>query len=208
MKTTIYVTRHGQTQWNVEGRMQGHQDSPLTEQGISQASWLRDTLHHLDFAAIYTSSSLRARRTAEILLHQRSCDVIGSDDLREIYMGDWEGRTGQEVQQQDPAAFRTFWDDPHLYTPTNGGESYYDLQKRVLPLLNLILKEHEGKTILIVTHAGTLKVILSYFEGRSLARLWHPPFISPTALCKVIVEDQQPFIELYGDTSHYQEVNE
>lgn len=67
-KTTIYITRHGQTQWNVEKRMQGRQDSPLTEQGMRQAMWLRDALKHVDFDAMYASPSPRARRTAEILL--------------------------------------------------------------------------------------------------------------------------------------------
>src|SRR5437660_4539262 len=92
-KTTIYIARHGQTQWNVEKRMQGRQDSPLTEQGIRQATWLRDTLKHVDFDAMYTSPSPRARRTAEILRHQRERELTLHGDLQEIHMGSWEGKT-------------------------------------------------------------------------------------------------------------------
>jgi probable phosphoglycerate mutase len=61
--------------------MQGHQDSPLTELGIRQATWLRDALHDIEFDGIYASSSPRAKKTAEIIRDQRSCEVIGCDDL-------------------------------------------------------------------------------------------------------------------------------
>jgi len=208
LKTTIYITRHGQTQWNVEERMQGFQDSPLTEQGIQQALWLRNALQHVHFDVLYTSPSQRAEKTAEILHEQRDCELICHDDLREIYMGDWEGRTRQEVQLQSPDAYVAFWETPHLYIKENGGESYYDLQKRAIGFVNSLLLRHEGETILIVTHAATLKTILNYFAGRALAQLWQPPFIHPTALCKVIAENQRFLIELHGDISHYQDEQE
>lgn len=185
--------------------MQGRHDSPLTERGIRQATWLRDALDHTNFTAIYTSSSARTRRTAEILRHQRSCEIICQDELREIHMGDWEGQTRWEIEQKYPAAYTAFWETPHLYRPESGGESYADVQERVLPLLNSVLTKHEGETVLLVTHAGPLKLILSHFEERPLARLWQPPIIHPTALCKVVVDHQRSFIELYGDTSHYRE---
>jgi broad specificity phosphatase PhoE len=204
-KTTIYITRHGQTQWNLEGRMQGHQDSPLTELGIRQATWLRDALHAIEFDGIYASSSPRAKKTAEIIRDQRSCEVIGCDDLREIAMGKWEGMIGKEIQQSHPLAYDAFWQTPHLYTPENGGESFYDLQKRVIPFIDALISENEGKTILIAAHAGTVKTIMGYFEDRPLADFWNPPMIHPTALSKVIVDNQHAHIALYADTSHHQE---
>jgi probable phosphoglycerate mutase len=204
-KTTIYIVRHGQTQWNAEKRMQGQCDSPLTEQGIRQATWLRDALHNIDFDAIYSSSSPRARRTAEILRHQRERELTLHNDLQEIYMGSWEGKTQQELRQNHAAAYTAFWETPHLYHPENGGESFHDMQSRVIPLIDSLLTRQQGKTILIVTHTVTLKIIMSHFEKRSLAQLWHPPYIHPTALCKVIIENQQPSIELHGDISHYQD---
>jgi probable phosphoglycerate mutase len=118
-------------------------------------------------------------------------------------MGDWEGQMYRELEARYPQEFFAFWNTPHLFKSTSGGESYYDLQERVLPLLKTIIARHEGEEILIVTHAGTLKTILGHFEGRPLADLWKPPIIQPTALCKVVIEDNNPAIELYGDTSHY-----
>lgn len=202
-KTTLYITRHGQTEWNVAKIMQGHHDSPLTELGVSQATWLSEALSHIDFAAIYSSSTLRARRTAEILLRQRSIEVVAHDHLREIYMGEWEGRKASELEERYSEEFAAFWNNPHLFKPVHGGESYYDLQERVVPLLKTIIARHEGEEVLIVTHAGTLKMIMGHFGKRPLADLWKPPIIEPTGLCKVVIEDGSPTIELYGDTSHY-----
>ncbi|SRR5579884_1807386 len=202
-KTTLYITRHGQTEWNVAKIMQGHHDSPLTELGVSQVTWLSESLSHIDFAAIYSSSTLRARRTAEILRRQRSLEVVAHDHLCELYMGEWEGQKYGELEERYPEAFSAFWNNPHLFKPVNGGESYYDLQERVLPLLKTIIARHEGEEVLIVTHAGTLKMILGYLGKRPLADLWKPPVIEPTGLCKVVIEDGRATIELYGDTSHY-----
>lgn len=182
--------------------MQGRLDSSLTDKGIQQATWLRDALNTVDFSVIYASPSPRTVKTAEILRHQRATEIVGHDDLREIDMGVWEGQTHQEVEQQFAASHTAFWETPHLYTPENGGESFYDVQKRVLPLFKILLEKHEGETILIVTHTVTLKTIMCHCESRPLERLWHPPFIHPTALCKVVVKDQQHSIELYGDMSH------
>jgi probable phosphoglycerate mutase len=120
-------------------------------------------------------------------------------------MGSWEGKTQQELRQKHAAAYTAFWETPHEYQPENGGESFHDVQSRVVPLIDALLTKHQGKTILIVTHTVTLKTIMSHFEKRSLAQLWRPPYIHPTALCKVVVEDRRPSIELHGDTSHYQE---
>jgi broad specificity phosphatase PhoE len=204
-KTTVYLVRHGQTEWNAARKMQGHQDSPLTELGIKQASHLQNAIQHLNFDVVYASPSLRARRTAEILCEQRAGEIIFNDDLREIHLGNWEGQYIADLQQQYAVAYTAFWEQPHLYQPENGGESFFDLQKRVVPLFTSILDRHAGETVLIVAHGATLKTILAHVEKRPLAHLWHPPILHPTALCKIGVEDQQPFVEVYGDVSHYRE---
>src|SRR5690242_3725629 len=124
-RTTLYITRHGQTQWNVAGRAQGRHDSPLTELGIQQATWLSEALRPIDFAAIYSSSTLRARRTAEILRDKRPIEVIAHDHLRELHMGNWEGQKHSELQERFPEEYFAFWHTPHLFRAVSGGESYY-----------------------------------------------------------------------------------
>ncbi|REK71191.1 histidine phosphatase family protein [Paenibacillus paeoniae] len=205
MKTKLYLTRHGQTEWNVEQKLQGHQDSPLTEQGINHAAWLSESLRHVNLDIIYASSSPRTLKTADILRYDRAIDIVPEDDLREISMGSWEGQRNSDIESHSPDKHYDFWNNPHLYEPTNGGETYHDLQQRVLPKVQDIISRHTGKNILIVTHAAALKTIMTFFEGRELADLWTPPILHSTALCKVVCEGDRFTIELYGDTSHYKE---
>ncbi|MBP3964035.1 histidine phosphatase family protein [Paenibacillus lignilyticus] len=204
MKTTIYLTRHGETKWNVEGRLQGHMDSDLTELGVRQAGWLGNSLQDVPFDAIYTSISPRAQRTAEIIRGTRGMDVIPCEELKEIYLGTWEGRKFTELEQTFPDEHVAFWNAPHRYQPSNGGESFVQLRERVIPKVKAIEAAHQGGTILIVTHAVALKTIMAFFKGDPLEQLWSPPHIHPTSLNKVVTTKNRYHIELHGDISHYE----
>ncbi|NEN82299.1 histidine phosphatase family protein [Paenibacillus elgii] len=205
MQTTMYLTRHGQTEWNSKKKMQGHLDSPLTDYGMRQAEWLKERLESVHFDAIYSSSSPRAFHTARIVSGNRPVPISTLDSLKEINMGLWEGQQIDQIQQQFPIPYDHFFNEPHLYRPTGHGESYSELLERTIPALNRILEEHQGQQVLIVTHRITLKVIMSYFLGKQLHEIGDMPDIHPTALCKIIMNDEVPKIELYGDTSHYRE---
>ncbi|MBU7317152.1 histidine phosphatase family protein [Paenibacillus oleatilyticus] len=205
MQTTLYLTRHGQTEWNLNKKMQGHLDSPLTDYGMRQAEWLKERLENIQFDAIYSSSSPRAVSTAQILSGNRPLPISTLDSLKEINMGLWEGQQIDWIQQQFPVQYDLFFNDPHLYRPTGHGESYSELLERTIPALNHILAEHQGQQVLIVTHRITLKVIMSYFLGKPLHEIGSMPDIHPTALCKMIMNNDVPKVELYGDTSHYRE---
>jgi broad specificity phosphatase PhoE len=206
MRTTLYLTRHGETEWNVVKKMQGHKNSPLTALGELQAAWLGESLRDTQIDVIYSSSSQRTIETAEIICAHRDIQFIKTDNLREIYMGLWEGELTSDIQQNDPEQFHNFWNRPHMYNPINGGESFYDLQARVIPFVQRLIEEYKGKTLLLVTHAATLKVLMNYFDKNSLERLWDLPFIQSTSLSKVVIDNTYTKIELYGDTSHYQDI--
>nr|BBH87269.1 phosphatase [Thermosporothrix sp. COM3] len=204
MKAPRSITRHGERQWNSERRLHGWQDSPLTVLGVCQAQWLGEALREVAFTAIYTSPSQRTRKTAK-LIGAHHCDILSQDALRDLCKGDWEGKAREELQQREPEIFAAFWSRPHLYWPVNGGESFYDLRERVQPFLHSVLEEQKGETLLLVTHAATLKTIMAFFDERPMERLWEPPAAYPTGLCKVVIEEQKPLIELYGDISHDRE---
>lgn len=206
MKTTLFLTRHGETEWNVEGKLQGHKDSPITILGKRQASWLSSSLKGIDFDAIYSSTSLRAHHTAEIVRDKRKLDIFPSDSLKEINLGSWEGQKRSDIENIFPYEHKAFWNAPHLYTPTNDGESFSQLQDRVIPKIKDIISNHRGGNVLIVTHAITLKVIMGYFREDPLEKLWTSPRIQPTSLNKVVIEETGCNIELHGDISHYQSV--
>ncbi len=200
--TKLYLTRHGQTNLNVSGVFQDHDNSTLTELGISQALWLSERLKNIDFDAIYSSSSSRAIQTAHILRGSRSLDIRTCDALREIDVGDWKGQTHDEIKKRYPVESAHFFEAAHLYKPLSG-ESFVDVGNRVVPAINSIILLNTGKTILVVAHSISLKMIMSYFESRSLDRFWEPPHIGPTSLSIVEIENGNTQISLYGDTSHY-----
>jgi broad specificity phosphatase PhoE len=202
-KTTLYLTRHGETEWNAQGRIMGHLDSPLTDRGVQQAIWLRDALKDQPFAAIYASSSQRTRTTAEILRDTRELPIIADDRLREIYLGNWEGLMSQEIKQKYPEEFSLYRHAPELYQASNGGETFLQLQQRIMPCINELISQHEGQEILIVTHAITLKTVLTAFEQRPIKYVRQPPLVLWASLSKVVVENGIATIELYADTSHY-----
>ncbi|GLI08846.1 phosphatase [Paenibacillus tyrfis] len=162
-------------------------------------------MENIQFDAIYSSSSPRALNTAPIVSGNRPVQISTLDSLKEINMGLWEGQQIDHIQQQYPTPFDRFFNEPHLYRPTGRGESYLELLERTIPAFNHILAEHQGQQVLIVTHRITLKVIMSYFLGKPLHEIGGMPDIHPTALCKIILDNDVPKVKLYGDTSHYRE---
>lgn len=202
--TTIYLVRHGQTKWNVEHKLQGHQDSPLTELGIKQAQWLGESIQDEQIDIIYSSSSLRARRTAELIRDLKGIDIIESNDLREINLGIWEGKSQEEVKELYPEQFHYFWHDPEKFN-VQSSETFQDVSKRAINKLHQIISINQGKSILIVTHAVVVKLIMAYFEDRHMKDIWNPPYIHPASLCKIELVMNKSDIILYGDTRHYKE---
>lgn len=201
--TTLYLTRHGQTEWNLEGRLQGRKDSPLTEKGERHAGWLGESLADVPLDAIYSSSSPRAVRTAEILRGKRPIQLHAVEDLQEVDMGHWEGRTGADIEAGSRDEYEAFWKEPHRYEPTNGGESFVQLGNRVVPAIERILNENHGRSILVVTHAAVLNLLMTAFNGQAISEMWKPPILESTCLCKVVYGPGGMNVELHGDVSHY-----
>ena len=213
--TVIYLTRHGQTEWNRQGRLQGHRDSPLTNLGRQQAEWLKERLAGEPLEAIYSSISRRALETASILRGERTTAIQPLEELREINLGIWEGMETEQIAVDYPVAYAQFFAEPELYVPptcpgsgtnTSSGESYRQLQERALPVIERILAAHPGQRVLVVTHRITLKVIMAYYQRKVLCEVGKLPDILPTALCKVKVSGGLPQVALLGDTSHYREL--
>lgn len=201
--TTVYLTRHGQTEWNVQQRMQGHQDSPLTPLGVQQAEWLGKGLQEVHLDAVYASSSPRTLRTAEIILGERKIPVTACDEFKELCMGSWEGCESPALKLAEPEQFRYFWEDPEKFG-VEGSETFAQVQERALNRLQEIISTHEGQTVLIVTHTVVIKVLMAYFEARPMNKLWELPYIHPTCLCRIDIKEGVPEIVLHGDISHYE----
>jgi len=200
--TKLYLTRHGQTEWNLERRWQGQKDSKLTELGELQAEWLGKRLNEIEIDMIISSSSGRAVKTAEIIRGDREIIIEYNDNLREINLGEWEGLLYSEIELLYTEEEYNFWNFPHLYKPV-GGETFMQVVERASNEIEKIILEYKGKNIVIVTHGITLKLLMAYFENKDLKDLWNGAAMHPTCLSIVEIEKDYPNIILHGDTSHY-----
>jgi probable phosphoglycerate mutase len=148
--TTLLLARHGETDWNREGRYQGWADPPLNEAGREQARRLRDQLRETPFDAVYSSDLRRAHETAEIVAAPHDVPVIADPGLREIDVGSWSGLTHAELEQRFPGAERP------------DGETREQHLARVLATVERIARVHPGERLLIVTHGGSMRALRSH----------------------------------------------
>jgi broad specificity phosphatase PhoE len=171
----LHIVRHGETLWNTEGRMQGHLDSPLTPKGKAQALLVKKCLAFETIDFVYSSSCKRAMETAKIISGEKKIHPV--DELREIKLGVMEGRSTDYVNMHYKNEYDTFWNKPSEFK-VKGSETFKELQKRVVSAVKKIIRNHSGKSILLISHAAVIKTILVYFEGISLDKIWNPPYIT------------------------------
>lgn len=172
--TTLHLVRHGQTNWNLEKRVQGQTESELTALGQQQAKDIGEVLQDVKFDSAYASSSIRAHDTAKFILEHHDLPLQLHDNLREIFLGAWEGHLYEDMKTAYPEDHQHFWQDPSLFA-MNGAESFYDIQKRAIAILEDIIQQESGKTILIVSHGIWIKTLLAFIEQRHMKDLWLPP---------------------------------
>ena len=199
MKTTIYLIRHGQTEWNAEKRMQGRMDSPLTALGIEAAKQLAPELPEV--GALYASPLGRTMQTADILF--QGLEIHRDDRLREIDMGDWEGRLQSELDVEEPELHARFWKEPHRYSK-EGAETVDQVAERAVEFFQEVVERHAGETVAVVSHTVVIRSILFSIEPRELSEFWNPPAIYPASVSEVEFVDDIPRIVRFGCTVHHE----
>ena len=197
----IYFTRHGETLWNTLGKMQGRQNSDLTEKGLSNAKKLGLALNNIDFDVVYCSPSGRAIQTATAIIGDRDIELIKNDNLLEMNFGIWEGMTHDEVGELYPVEKHNFWNIPENYE-TMGGETFEEILSRVRTFLTEIITNPNLETVLLVSHAITTKTIYAVLNDCELSEFWNSPFVSDTCLSIVEIKDGQISFLLECDTNH------
>lgn len=202
----IYITRHGETQWNTEGRLQGWLNSPLTEKGILQGQKLNHAVKMYNIEKIYSSPSERALKTAISAKGKLSVEIELMDELKEMNMGQWEGKTLAQIKEREPENFENYWQRPHLFMK-NTGEDFDEVLSRTKKALDRIMKENPFGNVLIVTHGVTLKAIMSHFSSEGFIEFWTKPVVAQASISLVRVYDlEKSEILLYGDTRHFDEM--
>lgn len=198
---TLYITRHGETEWNREMRLQGWKDSELTENGVENAVCLGKALKEISIDAVYSSPSNRTAMTTRLICGDRNIPIIFDDLLKEINMGVWEGNTQSTIEENHPEEFHNFWNAPHNYKPI-GGETFLELYERVQKAINRIITNHQSGNILIVTHTVVIKCLCLFFKNAPIENVWAPPYIYDTSLTVVEVDGNDYRILIEGDISH------
>ena len=144
---TILLARHGETDWNREGRWQGWADPPLNDTGREQARRLAEQLRETPFDAVYSSDLRRAHETAEIVGAPHDVPIVVDPELREIDVGSWSGLTRAEIDERFPDGERP------------DGETREQHSVRVLAAVERIARQNLGRRVLIVTHGGVLRAL-------------------------------------------------
>lgn len=198
----IYLIRHGETEWNKEGRLQGNSDVKLSAEGIHQAQLLTKYLFFHKFDAIYSSDLSRAVDTAEILGAKFNLPVTTTPQLREINFGDWEGESISNLAKEHPKSFGRFFTAPERCHPPNG-ETFLEAQARVMNVIRNIISEHDNQNVLIVAHGAVNRLILGAALDMPIHKMWAISQFN-TALNILRVEDGGFVVELFNSTAHLQ----
>lgn len=159
----FYVIRHGQTNWNKEGRIQGKTDIELNEEGIEQAKEARKILENYPIDIIVASPLKRARKTAEIINETKHVPIIFEKALEERGFGEFEGKIGKEVQ--DEIWCSKILDNYNLNKEYKGVETIQSLCHRVWGLLDNLKQDYADKNVLLVIHGAVTRAINGYFNG-------------------------------------------
>ncbi|MCY9034539.1 histidine phosphatase family protein, partial [Bacillus inaquosorum] len=148
----LYIARHGQTQWNVEKRMQGWLDSDLTELGLYNARALGKRLKDIELNQVYISPSKRTEETAKNILGSRRLPLVKDYMFKEMSLGSWEGKKQEDIERDEPDLFHAYFHHPEAYRQP-GCETFFDLESRVRLALQTILDSHSSGNVLLVTHS-------------------------------------------------------
>ncbi len=167
MPTRICLVRHGETDWNAQGRLQGHSDIALNAEGRAQAEAAAERLAPYSFAALYSSDLTRALGTAAPIAARLGIDIEARSDLRERFLGDFQGLTHAEAAARYPEDYAAYRSRDPERSPPGGGESLGRFAARIEATL-LSLSQRGGGSLLIITHGGVLDVVHRAATGQSL----------------------------------------
>jgi alpha-ribazole phosphatase len=169
--TTLLLIRHGQTDWNLQGRYTGQTDIPLNETGREQAYVTADALQEKPPDVIYSSDLLRARETARIIAEACDLPVHTDPRLREINQGVWEGMHFDDIKARFAAQFAERQADPLSVAPP-GGETVGQVRERVLAAVRDIVQKHPHQRVAVVAHGLALALIKAEATNHPVEKVW------------------------------------
>ena len=203
MTTRVLLIRHGATVLSAEDRFAGSTDVLLSDEGRAQARALGERLADAELAAVYASPMKRTVETAALLAAPHGLSLATDPGLREIDHGRWEQLTRREVEARFPEEYSNWEADPFTFAPLDG-ESGLSVMARALPILRQIVVAHTGKTVAVVSHKATIRLVLCSLLGIDARGYRDRLDQSPACLNALDFKDPvRARLVVYNDTSHY-----
>jgi probable phosphoglycerate mutase len=204
MPTRVFLVRHGATSLTAEDRFAGSTDVALSPEGTRQVGSLAERLRGEAIAAIYASPMRRTLETAGILAAPHGLQPIVEPALREIDYGRWEGLTRSEVETKFQDEYAIWDEDPFTIAP-EGGESGLNVLNRALPVMRGIVEQHRHGSVVVVSHQGTNRLLISSLLGFDVRGYRERLDQSPAALNILdFMNEVRPRLRLFNDVSHYE----
>ena len=200
--TRLIIVRHAESAYNIQNRIQGHQDSHLTRKGLEQARRLAKRIRHFKIDKVYSSDLGRAySTTVEITRYLPKVKIIRDPKLREILLGDWEGMTPEEVDKLYDRGYQKWHRKPSAMVIPNA-ERIGRFRKRVTARLRQIARQDRGKTVLVVTHGGVITAILADWLKADFDQVLKGLQIDNTSLTFAAVTKKLARLWVINDTDH------
>lgn len=196
--TRLIFVRHGQSEANFNRTFAGHTDAPLTALGREQAAAAGEYLSRCRIDVAYASDLRRAYDTAAIIAARHGIVPIATPDFREIFAGEWEGRRFVDLEVEYPEEYATVWRTDIGNARAPGGESVVELGTRISGAVSRLLRMHEGKTILVGTHATPIRVMECVWRGIPFTSAALIPWTQNASATVVEYEGERPRILLCG----------
>lgn len=205
MAIHFYLIRHGKTEWNIAGLLQGSRNSALVEEGILGAKITGEALKEVVFSACYSSCQQRAQETADYIIGERQIAHFHHRGLNEFDFGKWEGR--KSVELADHPEYQLLRTQPELYQATESeGELVEALYQRVnRAFWDIVARHQDGDNVLIVSHGMTLTMLTALLKGlpwQSFRDLGQHAFVMNTAINVARVENGRAELIRFNDVAH------
>ena len=197
------LIRHGQTDWNVSGRIQGQSDVPLNVVGEEQVVALAQGLASTPIDAVYTSDLKRARATAEAMVDPHGLDIRLEPRLREVHFGEWEGFTYEELLGRIPGFSEAWdaWKADRVHRAPPGGESLIQFSERVEAAMDDVRAAHPDGNVAIVSHGGSIRMTFCVLFRLPLTSYWQMS-VHNTSISEIEVRERGPVVVRWNDTHH------
>jgi len=169
--TRLILIRHGETDWNVEGRWQGQADVPLNARGRQQVTQLAQSLANMGITVIVSSDLSRAAETARALAHATGLSIHFDPRLREIHQGEWQGQSIGKIQANYSEALRQRNKNPAAIAAP-GGETATQVLGRFLAAVEQIRRDYPDETVAVVSHGYALALLIAHYRQVPLEQAW------------------------------------